>query len=104
MEQPQIFSLGRIPEHWQKTLQPHYSLTKVSLIIDRKDSACSHGRDSLRNGVSAGGHPCIRNHLSEYQFCPLKNMHFPKTRRICIIARSRFVFDEFFFFLLSMQL
>ena len=31
-------------------------------------------------------------------------MHFPESEENCIIARNRFVFDEFFFFLLSMQL
>ena len=102
MEQPQMFSLGQY-EALQKTLQPHYSLTKGvtnNLIVKTVHAAMEeiplemeYSPEDIR----------IRNHLSEYNFA-LKNMHFPENEENCIIARNRFVFDEFFFFLLSMQL
>ena len=102
MEQPQMFSLGQY-EALQKTLQPHYSLTKGvtnNLIVKTVHAAMEEiplEMEYLPEDIR------IRNHLSEYNFA-LKNMHFPENEENCIIARNRFVFDEFFFFLLSMQL
>ena len=102
MEQPQIFSLGQY-EALQKTLQPHYSLTKGvtnNLIVKTVHAAMEEiplEMEYLPEDIR------IRNHLSEYNFA-LKNMHFPENEENCIIARNRFAFDEFFFFLLSMQL
>ena len=102
MEQPQIFSLGQY-EALQKTLQPHYSLTKGitnNLIVKTIHAAMAEiplEMEYLPEDIR------VRNHLSEYNFA-LKNMHFPESEENCIIARNRFVFDEFFFFLLSMQL
>ena len=102
MEQPQIFSLGQY-EALQKTLQPHYSLTKGitnNLIVKTMHAAMAEiplEMEYLPEDIR------VRNHLSEYNFA-LKNMHFPESEENCIIARNRFVFDEFFFFLLSMQL
>ena len=52
MEQPQIFSLGQY-EALQKTLQPHYSLTKGitnNLIVKTMHAPCG---DSVGDGVSA---------------------------------------------------
>ena len=102
MEQPQIFSLGQY-EALQKTLQPHYSLTKGvtnNLIVKTVHAAMEEiplEMEYLPEDIR------IRNHLSEYNFA-LRNMHFPENEENCIIARNRFAFDEFFFFLLSMQL
>ena len=95
-------SLGQY-EALQKTLQPHYSLTKGitnNLIVKTMHAAMAEiplEMEYLPEDIR------VRNHLSEYNFA-LKNMHFPESEENCIIARNRFVFDEFFFFLLSMQL
>ena len=96
MEQPQIFSLGQY-EALQKTLQPHYSLTKGitnNLIVKTMHAAMAEiplEMEYLPEDIR------VRNHLSEYNFA-LKNMHFPESEENCIIARNRFVFDEFFIF------
>ena len=102
MEQPQLFSLDQY-EALQKTLQPHYSLTKGvtnNLIVKTVHAAMKEiplEMEYLPEDIR------VRNHLSEYNFA-LTNMHFPENEENCIIARNRFVFDEFFFFLLAMQL
>jgi ATP-dependent DNA helicase RecG len=102
MEQPEIYSLDKY-EEIQKTLQPVYSLTKgvtnhlvqktVHAAIENIPLEMEYLPEDIR----------VRNHLSEYNFA-LKNMHFPQDEESCIVARNRFVFDEFFFFILCMQL
>lgn len=102
MEQPEIYSLDKY-EQVQKTLQPVYSLTKgvsnhlvqktVRAAMDNIPLELEYLPEDIR----------VRNHLSEYNFA-LKNMHFPQDEESCIVARNRFVFDEFFFFILCMQL
>lgn len=102
MEQPEIYSLDKY-EQVQKTLQPVYSLTKgVSNHLVQKTARAAIENlplelEYLPEDIR------VRNHLSEYNFA-LKNMHFPQDEESCIIARNRFVFDEFFFFILCMQL
>ena len=102
MEQPEILSLDRYREI-QKTLQPIYRLTKgltngqirktVELAMKEIPLEMEYLPEDIR----------VRNHLSEYNFA-LKNMHLPRDEESCIVARDRFVFDEFFFFILCMQL
>lgn len=102
MEQPEIYSLDKY-EQTRKTLQPVYSLTRgvsnhlvqktVRAAVEVMPSDMEYLPEDIR----------VRNHLSEYGFA-LENMHFPQDEESCIIARKRFVFDEFFFFLLCMQL
>ncbi len=102
MEQPEIFS----PEEYQAaqtTLRPIYRLTKgltnrqmqktVSLALRDIPLEMEYLPEDIRT----------RNYLSEYNFA-LRNMHLPEDEMSCITARTRFVFDEFFFFLLCMQL
>ncbi len=102
MEQPEIFTpdeYGRARE----TLRPIYSLTKgltnrqvgktVSLALKEIPLEMEYLPEDIR----------VRNHLSEYNFA-LRNMHLPANEESCITARTRFVFDEFFFFLLCMRL
>ncbi len=102
MEQPEIFS----PVDYQKTmetLRPIYSLTKgltnrqVSRTVRAALEDIPLEMEYLPEDIRA------RNQLSEYNFA-LRNMHLPADEESCIIARTRFVFDEFFFFLLCMQL
>ena len=102
MEQPEIYSLDKY-EQVQKTLQPVYSLTKgisnhlvqktVRAAMENIPLELEYLPEDIR----------VRNHLSEYNFA-LQNMHFPQDEDSCIVARKRFVFDEFFFFILCMQL
>lgn len=102
MEQPEILSLEQYRER-EKTLQPVYRLTKgltsaqirkaVSLAMEDLPLEMEYLPEDIR----------IRNRLSEYNFA-LQNMHLPQDEESCIAARDRFVFDEFFFFILSMQL
>lgn len=102
MEQPEIYSLDKY-EQVQKTLQPIYSLTKgVSNHLVQKTVRAAMENIPLELEYLPEDIR-VRNHLSEYNFA-LKNMHFPQDEESCIIARNRFVFDEFFFFILCMQL
>ena len=102
MEQPEIYSLDKY-EKIQKTLQPVYALTKGitnHLIQKTVREALSHfsmEMEYLPEEVR------LRHRLSEYHFA-MENIHFPLDEESCIIARRRFVFDEFFFFILCMQL
>ncbi len=102
MEQPEIFSPGDY-ERVRETLRPIYALTKgltnkqvqktVRLALENIPLEMEYLPEDIRT----------RNHLSEYNFA-LRNMHLPANEESCITARDRFVFDEFFFFLLCMQL
>jgi len=102
MEQPEIFSREEY-ERTRQTLRPIYSLTKgltnrqvqktVRLALSDIPLEMEYLPEDIRT----------RNQLSEYNFA-LRNMHLPADEESCILARTRFVFDEFFFFLLCMQL
>ncbi len=102
LEQPEIFSPGDY-ESAKETLRPIYTLTKgitnkqvlktVRLALENIPLEMEYLPEDIR----------ARNHLSEYNFA-LQNMHLPANEESCITARDRFVFDEFFFFLLCMQL
>lgn len=102
MEQPEVMSLEKYREI-QKTLQPVYPLTKgltnnlvrktVMTAIREQDLEMEYLPEDVR----------ARNHLSEYNFA-LANIHMPADEQSCIAARNRFVFDEFFFFILAMQM
>lgn len=102
MEQPEVLSLEHYNEIRQ-TLQPIYSLTKglsnnlvkktVQSAIDLQGLQMEYLPEDIR----------VRNCLSEYNFA-LRNIHLPQDEKSCITARNRFVFDEFFFFILAMQM
>ena len=102
MEQPQIFGVEQY-ENSRKSLHPIYSLTKgvsnnliqktVQEVLEQQTLEMEYLPEDVRT----------RNNLSEYNFA-LENMHFPQDEESCIVARRRFVFDEFFFFILCMQL
>ena len=102
MEQPEIYSLDKY--NWMKaTLQPIYALTKgISNHLLQK-TIRSVLEDAVLEMEYLPEDIRARNHLSEYNFA-LENMHFPQDTKSCIQARRRFVFDEFFFFILCMQL
>ena len=102
MEQPEILSLERYQEI-KKTLQPVYRLTKglsggqIKKTVEQALKELPLEMEYLPEDIRT------RNHLSEYNFA-LRNMHMPQDEESCITARNRFVFDEFFFFILCMQL
>lgn len=102
LEQPEIFT----PEKYlavSATLQPKYPLTAglSNNLVQKTIRACLDEMhlemEYLPEDVR------IRNRLSEYNFA-LENIHFPQDEESCIIARNRFVFDEFMFFILAMRL
>ncbi len=102
LEQPQIFT----PEEYQSlehSIQPVYPLTKglknsmlrkyEHLLLDLLDLELEYLPEEIRT----------RNQLCEYNYA-LKKIHFPDSMEESFTARRRFAFDEFFFFLLQMQL
>ncbi len=102
MEQPEIFSA----EEYEKTraaLRPIYPLTKglsnrlVSRTVQAALLEIPDDMEYLPEELRT------RHHLSEYGTA-LRGMHLPADEETCITARRRFVFDEFFFFFLCMQL
>ncbi|MCD8323817.1 MAG: ATP-dependent DNA helicase RecG [Clostridiales bacterium] len=102
MEQPEILSRESY-EAAQKTLRPVYGLTKGlsnKLVIRTVQAALADiplEMEYLPEDVR------VRNSLCEYNYA-LKNIHLPVDEESCITARDRLVFDEFFFFILCMQL
>ncbi len=102
MEQPEIMSEEAYAE-LQKGLRPIYALTKgLTQKFIRKTVAAALTDIPLEMEYLPEDIR-VRNQLGEYNFA-LKNMHFPADEQSCITARERFVFDEFFFFFLCMQL
>lgn len=81
MEQPQMFSLGQY-EALQKTLQPHYSLTKGvtnNLIVKTVHAAMEEiplEMEYLPEDIR------IRNHLSGVQLCIKKHAFSGKRRKL----------------------
>ena len=102
LEQPEIF----LPEKYlsiSKTLQPKYYLTAglSNKLVSKTIRACLDEIDLQMEYLPEDVR--LRNHLCEYNFA-MENIHFPQNEESCIVARNRFVFDEFFFFLMSMRL
>ena len=102
LEQPEIFT----PEKYMavsKTLQPKYALTAgltnnlvsktIRSCLDEMHLEMEYLPEDIR----------LRNRLCEYNFA-LENIHFPQDEESCILARNRFVFDEFILFILAMRL
>ncbi len=102
MEQPEIFP----PEEYERmrvSLRPIYSLTKglsnrqmqktVQTVLADMPSGIEYLPEEIRT----------RNGLRDYAFA-FPNIHLPAEEESLLEARSRFVFDEFFLFLLCMQL
>lgn len=102
MEQPALFS----PEDYQaveETMQPVYALTRgitnkflIKTIRNALDS-CDSFFDYLPTDVRQ------KYDLAEYNYA-LDQIHFPDSFDTLTWARRRLVFDEFFLFLMTMQL
>ena len=102
MEQPEIF--GR--EDYQKmlhTLYPIYGLTKgltnkhmvktMHQVLESRELTQEYLPEEYRTHYG----------LSEYNYA-VAHIHFPKNREELAIGHNRLVFDEFFFFLLSIKM
>lgn len=102
MEQPEIFS----PNDYEKVLhsmQPIYGQTKGlgnKAIVKAVSQALEH-RQMEREYLPL----TIREkyELAECNFA-VEHIHFPSNQQEFLFARKRLVFDEFFFFLLSVRL
>lgn len=102
MEQPALFS----PEDYEaieETLQPVYGLTRgvsnkfLTKTIRNALDTCDSFFDYLPNDVRE------KYELAEYNYA-LDQIHFPDSMESLTWARRRLVFDEFFLFLMTMQL
>ena len=102
MEQPALFS----PEDYaaiEETLQPVYALTRgitnkfLIKTIRNALNACDSFFDWLPVDVRE------KYELAEYNYA-LDQIHFPDSMDTLTWARKRLVFDEFFLFLMTMQL
>lgn len=102
MEQPALFS----PEDYARiegTMQPVYALTRgvtnrflIKTIRNALD-VCDSFFDYLPTDVRE------KYELAEYNYA-LEQIHFPDSMETLIVARKRLVFDEFFLFLMTMEL
>ncbi len=102
MEQPALFA----PEDYavvEETMQPVYGLTRgitnrfLTKIIRGALNSCDSFFDYLPTDVRT------KYELAEYNFA-LDQIHFPDSKESLVQARRRLVFDEFFLFLMTMEL
>lgn len=101
MEQPEIFTLAAYSDTVNR-LQPVYALTKgltnrmvsraVRQILEERALETEYLPEEIRR----------ENGLCEINFA-LEQIHFPAGKEMLRKARKRLVFDEFFFFLLTMR-
>lgn len=101
MEQPEIFTLAAYSDTVNR-LQPVYALTKgltnrmvsraVRQILEERALETEYLPEEIRR----------ENGLCEINFA-LEQIHFPADKEMLQKARKRLVFDEFFFFLLTMR-
>ena len=102
MEQPEIYT----PEQYHakmQSLQPVYSKTEglsnamitktIRQVLEDLSLTYEYIPEAIRQ----------KEGLCEYNFA-IKQIHFPENMENLIIARKRLVFDEFFLFILQMQL
>ena len=102
MEQPEIFTPEQYQEK-QKTLQPVYGKTEglsnqiIAKTIRQALKELPLSYDYLPDQIRRNAGLC------EYNFA-IHQVHFPETAEQLIEARKRLVFDEFFLFVLQIQL
>ena len=101
MEQPEIFTLASY-EKMAGSMQPIYGQTKglgnktITKAVSQALAARNMEREFLPEEIRS------RLELAEYNFA-LEHIHFPSSRQELLFARKRLVFDEFFFFILSVR-
>ncbi len=101
MEQPVIYSVEAYQEYVNQ-MQPVYALTKgltnriVTKAVKQAFEIFPEKEDYLLEDIK-----------KEYKLCSLgyaeKKMHFPENMDNFLAARKRMVFEEFFFFILTLQ-
>ncbi len=102
MEQPEIYTKEQYEEK-RKTLQPVYAKTEglssqmIAKTVRQAFLELSMAYEFLPESLRK------KEGLCEYNFA-LRQIHFPDDMECLILARKRLVFDEFFLFLLNMQL
>lgn len=102
MEHPEIFTPAAYEEVLH-SLQPVYALTAgitnksitklVRQVLEEKQTMPEYLPEEIRE----------KYHLADYGFS-IQTIHFPKNREQLLIARRRLVFDEFFLFILGIQM
>ncbi|MCD8221716.1 MAG: ATP-dependent DNA helicase RecG [Clostridiales bacterium] len=101
MEQPELYEVEDYAQI-AGTLTPVYSQTKGlgNKAIIRAVEQALHNRGLEKEYLpeSIRG----RCELAEYNYA-IEHIHFPATKKDLLFARKRLVFDEFFFFLLSVR-
>ncbi|MFR5602516.1 MAG: DEAD/DEAH box helicase, partial [Lachnospiraceae bacterium] len=101
MEQPEIFSPDSYGEI-TNSMQPVYGQTKGlrNKAITKAVLQAMEERTMEREFLPASMRKTYQ--LAEYNYA-IEHIHFPKDRQELLFARKRLVFDEFFFFILSIR-
>ncbi len=102
MEQPTVFA----PEDYEAlagTMQPVYPLSKgvTNRFFSKAVRAALDACDAIPDYMPL--HVREKYELAEYNYA-IEKIHFPGSQEELSLARARLVFDEFFLFLMSMQL
>ena len=101
LEQPSLFSCEQYQE-LRKRLQPVYVLTRgltnqmVTKAVRQALEETDLTRDPLPSEIR------MEYELAEYRYA-LEQIHFPGDGHHMMLARKRLVFDEFFWFILSLR-
>ena len=102
MEQPEIFYPSALYNEKSNTMQPIYGLTaglSNQTILKSVKQALEYldlKREFLPQDIR------MENHLAEYNFA-VKQIHFPENKESYMLARERFVFEEFLLFILALR-
>lgn len=102
MEQPEIYTDAQYQAK-MKTLQPVYAKTEglssqmIGKAIQTAFETLSLSYEYLPESIRK------EEELCEYNYA-LRQIHFPETMENLIVARRRLVFDEFFLFILQIQI
>ncbi len=102
MEQPEIYTIEQYQIR-QQTLQPVYARTEglssqmIAKTVREALSQVSLAYEFLPDAIRE------TEKLCEFNFA-IRQIHFPDTMEALILARKRLVFDEFFLFILNIQL
>lgn len=101
MEQPAVFHVDQYAA-MSHELRPVYTLVKglTSQMIQKAVKQVIAQKTLLKEFLPVEIRE--RYHLAEYNFS-VEQIHFPKSQHELELAKKRFVFDEFFFFLMQLR-
>lgn len=102
LEQPELFFPSALYEQKKDTMQPVYSLT-TGLTNNAVMKAVKQALDylDLRKEFLPSDIR-LANQLAEYNYA-IRGIHFPEDKTMFFAARERFVFEEFFVFILALR-